>query len=92
MREIQEQIAYFQQYAEEKFQNRIDQLDHDREHTKIPLEHGRVAYKREQQTFEDDLSRKIEQLAIEDFHYIKYSLACIKHRYTRKLSMRYGLR
>jgi len=91
MREMSEQLAYFQQYAEVKLQHHIDELHGQNEHRIIDQARKNVAYKQHQKIFEKELSKKIDQLAPAEFDYIRLSLWSMKQIYANKFVSCRGL-
>ena len=90
MREIPEQITYFQNYAEGKLQDHIEDIETQYKHRETSVEQKRTAYKRHQKIFENELSKKVDQLAPLDFDYIRLALGSMKHFYAKRLSLVYS--
>jgi hypothetical protein len=85
IREMPEQLAYFQKYAEEKLQDHVDIIEAQYQHKKTTLAQKSIAYKRHQKIFENELSKKVDQLAPLDFDYIRHALWSMKHYYAKRL-------
>ena len=87
MREMPEQLTYFQQYAERKLKDHIDELESHYVEEVVGLESRHIAYTHHQKIYEEELLRKIDQLAPADFDYVRLSLWGLKDIYAGRLSV-----